>query len=540
MTKIIDQIDQLFSPWNKSDSPGCALAIVHNSKIVYQRGYGMANLEHDVPIAPNSVFDIGSTSKQFTAMCIALLDRQGQLSLNDSVQQYIPEISNPSIKIQHLIHHTSGLRDYADLWDLAGITYGNHYSDEDALALITRQKSLIFEAGTQWRYSNSGYFLLAQIVRRVSKKSLRLFAEEHIFKPLGMNSTHFHDDFTEIIKNKACGYFPKERGGFQNRMSLQNVVGAGGLHTTVEDLCRWDQNFYRNQLGDCGQDLIEQVTTSAKIENRDIGYGFGLSIGKYRGTRGLGHSGAWKGYGSQMIRLPDHNFAVICLTNLETVSETVRPHWLALQIIHLYLEQEFTEAATIYPAHLIEPINVSATELNEKIGFYRNTTTGSIREIKLKNETLMMKQDSLERLLIPIAANQFRLLEGNGSLFHGNILYEFPVDSPQMLIQTEINGNIQTSVCEKLSTNLSLRLPDYLGNYDSDELKANKQIILEDDQLYIQGRHTPTLLLVSIGPDSFFMPESGNQLEFLRDPDHRVIAFTLHGDSIGQLHFTKA
>jgi CubicO group peptidase (beta-lactamase class C family) len=540
MKKIIDRVDQLFAPWNKPDSPGFAIAIVQNSKIVYKRGYGMANLEYDIPITPNSLFDIGSTSKQFTAMCIALLDYQKLLSLNDSVQQYIPEITNHSIKIQHLVYHTSGLRDYTDLWDLAGITYGNHYSDEDILALITRQKSLIFEAGSQWRYSNSGYFLLAEIVKRVSKKSLRQFAEENIFKPLGMNCTHFHDDFAEIVKNRADGYLPKESGGFEVKMSLQNVVGPGGLHTTVEDLCLWDQNFYRNQLGDCGQNLIEQITTSAKIENRDVGYGFGLSIGKYRGARGLSHSGAWKGYGSQMIRLPDHNFAVICLTNLETILETVRPHWLALQIVDLYLEQEFTEASPIYPAHSIKPINVPATELRDKIGFYRSTTTRSIREIKIKNETLMMKQPSLERPLIPIAANQFRLLEGDSSLVYRNVLYEFPVDSRQMLIQTQIDGDIQTSVWEKLSSNPSIQLTDYLGSYYSDELESNKQIIMEDDNLYIRGRHTPTLLLTSLGQDLFFKPESGNELEFLRDSDHRVIAFTIYGDSIGQLYFTKA
>lgn len=241
-----------------------------------------------------------------------------------------------------------------------------------------------------------------------------------------------------------------------------------------------------------------------------------------------------------MIRLPDHNFTVICLTNLETVLETVRPHWLALQIVDLYLEQEFTEASPIYPAHSIKPIKLPATKLRDKIGLYRSTTTGSIREIKIKNETLMMKQPSLERPLIPIAANQFRVLEGDSSLVYGNVLYEFPVDSLQMLIQTEVGGDIQTSVWEKLSSNQSIQLTDYLGSYYSEELESNKQIILEDDNLYIRGRHTPTVLLTSLGQDLFFMTESGDQLEFLRDSDHRVIAFSLHGDSIGQLYFTKA
>lgn len=188
MSSIISKVDQLFTQWDKSDSPGCALAIIQNGEIIYKRGYGMANLEYNIPISPNSVFDIGSTSKQFTAMCIALLARQNLLSLDDELQQYMSEIPryDRPITIRHLIHHTSGLRDYADLWDVAGITYGNHYSDKDILALIARQKGLNFQPGKEWRYSNSGYFLLAQIVKRVSGKSLRIFAEDNIFAPLGM------------------------------------------------------------------------------------------------------------------------------------------------------------------------------------------------------------------------------------------------------------------------------------------------------------------------------------------------------------------
>jgi CubicO group peptidase (beta-lactamase class C family) len=538
MSSLTTQVDELFTQWDKPDSPGCALAIVRDGEIIYKRGYGMANLEYNIPISPNSVFDIGSTSKQFTAMCIALLARQNLLSLGDRLQQFIPEIPqyDRPIAIRQLIHHTSGLRDYTDLWDVAGITYGNHYSDEDILALIARQKSLNFQPGTEWRYSNSGYFLLAQIVKRVSGKSLKIFAEDNIFAPLGMKSTHFHDDFREIVKNRADGHLPKEGGGFQIEMSLQNVVGAGGLLTTVEDLSLWDRNFYCNQLGGYGQDLIEQITTPAKVKNNELAYAFGLSIGKHRGSKILSHSGSWKGYRSQMIRFPDRHFSVICLTNLEPVI----PHWLALQIADLYLEHEFTEAAKIYASSLVQSIDLPVTELENKVGFYRSATTGNIREIEIKNEMLVMRIVPLEYQLLPIAANQFRLLDGNnGDLAYGYMVYEFPTGGDRMLVHTDTDNSVETSVWERLSADESIQFTDYLGTYYSDELEASKQIILDDDKLHIQGRHTSTSLMKSIGRDLFFMSEWGARLEFLRDANDRVIAFNFYFSTIGRIHFTK-
>lgn len=193
---VTAKVDQLFAQWNESDSPGCALGIVEDGRLIYERGYGMANLDHDIPISPQTVFDIESMSKQFTAMSILLLARQGKLSLDDEIQEYVPELPRyqSPITIRHLIDHTSGIRDYAQLGALAvGMHYEN-LTDEDILGLIARQKELNFKPGAESLYSSSGYFLLGLIVKRVSGKSLGEFAAEHIFQPLGMNSTHFDVD----------------------------------------------------------------------------------------------------------------------------------------------------------------------------------------------------------------------------------------------------------------------------------------------------------------------------------------------------------
>src|SRR2546426_157567 len=190
-----EQVDKLFARWDKPDSPGCALAIIKNGQVIYKRGYGMADLERAVPITTTSVFDVGSISKQFTAMSIALLMKQGKLSLDDDIRKYIPEIPNYGVRItiRNLIYHTSGIRDYVPLMALAEMPSENHYTYQQLISLLAGQKELNFKPGEEHFYSNSGYLLLGQVVRQASGKSLREFAEENIFKPLGMNNTRFLD-----------------------------------------------------------------------------------------------------------------------------------------------------------------------------------------------------------------------------------------------------------------------------------------------------------------------------------------------------------
>jgi CubicO group peptidase (beta-lactamase class C family) len=248
--KKTDAVDKLFSQWDKKDSPGCALAVVKDGKIIYKQGYGLANLELNIPITPQSVFYIGSVSKQFVTMCIALLAKQKKLSLDDDIRKFVPELPDygPPITVRHLIHHTSGLRDYLTLLGIAGIDYGTYHQD-DVVELVARQRELNFAPGEEYLYSNSGYFLLAVIAERASGKSLREFAEENIFKPLGMKNSHFHDDYRMLIKKRASGYFPDGKGKYRNFISTFDCVGSGGLFTSVEDLFLWDQNFYHHKVG---------------------------------------------------------------------------------------------------------------------------------------------------------------------------------------------------------------------------------------------------------------------------------------------------
>src|SRR5215472_9551553 len=236
------KVDKVFEKWNRTDSPGCALGIYKDGQIVYKHGYGMANLNDDVPITPATVFHVASLSKQFTAASILLLAQEGKLSLDDPVRKYIPELpdSEAPVTIRQLIHHTSGLRDQWDLLGLAGWRYSlDLITDDDVLSVVTRQKDLNFPPGSKHLYSNTGYTLLAQIVKRVSGQSFREFTTARIFAPLGMTNTHFRDNHAEIVKNMAYGYEP---AGDMFSISITNfdTVGATSLLTTVEDLVKWD------------------------------------------------------------------------------------------------------------------------------------------------------------------------------------------------------------------------------------------------------------------------------------------------------------
>jgi CubicO group peptidase (beta-lactamase class C family) len=341
------EVDRLFAPWDRPDSPGCALGVLQNGRSIYERGYGMANLDYGIPNGPTMVYYIGSDSKQFTAASIALLALEGRLSLDDDIRQYIPEMSDygTPITIRQLLHHTSGLRDIYTLMELAGLPLENVFSDSEAIALLARQKSLNFPPGTEYLYSNSGYFLLAQIVKRVTGVSLRVFADERIFRPLGMTHTHFHDDPGHVMPNRAMSYESDGRGGY--RISyLQNFdkIGAGGLYSTVEDLAKWDENFYTHRVG--GEPLQQLLLTRGVLANGDtIAYALGNELGRYRGLRIVEHGGSMMGYRAHILRFPDEHFTVIETCNLGSID----PGRLARAVAAVYLGDRMTPEGAELP-----------------------------------------------------------------------------------------------------------------------------------------------------------------------------------------------
>ena len=403
------KVDRLFAQWDREDSPGCALAVVKDGKIVYKKGYGMANLELGVPISPESVFYTGSVSKQFVAMCIALLAYRGKISLDDDIREYIPEMPDYGmpITIRHLIHHSGGIRDYLELESIAGIPFGNFHK-QDVLNLLSWQKELNFNPGNIHIYSNSGYFLLGVIIERASGLSLREFADKNIFQPLGMKNSRFHDDYEELIKNRATGYYEMEQGRYRNFISTFDCVGSGGLFTSVEDLYLWDQNFSHHRVG--GKEIFRLMHTQGVLEGgRKIEYAFGLNIREYRGLDIVEHSGSLGGYRAEFLRFPLQRFSVIILSNLDSIA----PSQLARQVADLYLEGEFKEdkpkPRKRKPAKTIT-FQIPEETLEGYTGHFYSQEVQAIFQILFEDGKLYLRRPGGQSLFMqPIGKDQFKV-----------------------------------------------------------------------------------------------------------------------------------
>ena len=346
------KIDQLFSEWNRSDSPGAALAIVKDDEIIYKRGYGTANLEYDIPITTTTIFDIASVSKQFAGFAIATLSHEGKFSLDDDIRTYLPDVPDfgSTITIRHLLHHTSGLRDWVQSLVIAGDMMDDVISFKHILKMARHQKALNFEPGAKFLYSNTGYNLLAEIVETVTGDSFREWTDTHIFKSLGMANSHFHDDYEMILKNRAYSYQSVENGGYKHAVNNTTALGSSSLYSTVEDLAKWILNFDDTRIGE--QAVIEQMHQRGVLNNGEqIDYAFGLNIGEYRGLRTVGHSGSWRGFRSHLIRFLDQRFGVVILCNLDTFN----PLNLAKKVADLYLTDILAPVEASEPEKALEP-----------------------------------------------------------------------------------------------------------------------------------------------------------------------------------------
>lgn len=535
------RIDALFAEWDRPDSPGCALGVIRDGRFIYRRGYGMANLEDGLPITSESVFRIGSTSKQFTAACLALLEEDGTLSLDDPIRKFFPEMPAyaEKITIRHLIHHTSGIRDYLTLWSIAGEREDDFFVDGEVVELLARQKELNFEPGNEHLYSNSGYFLLSQLVLRVTGKTLRTFAEERIFGPLGMSDTHFHDDHTMIVKNRAVGYAPKEDDGFQISMTTLDMVGDGGVFTTVEDLSLWDQNFYLNKLGKGGQTLLDRIQTRGVLNSGEkLEYAFGLGIGTYRGLKTVSHGGAFVGYRADMIRFPDQKFTVICLSNLSTFN----PTGMARKVADIYLAGEFSEEArpaAQAPGLKKSVVKPTAEELDRKTGLYYSKDRDSFWRLVVEDGKLVIRAPTASFPLSPMSPALFSAEDLPFSLE-----IEFREDFGGNPVALELRQEgVPPLMFERIVPfePSETQLRAYAGEYYSDEVRAAYRIILQEGRLRLEHANPfkdyPREPLDPVLIDRFQV--GGLKVNFHRSASGVVESFTLDAGRVKNIRFER-
>ena len=412
------RVDRIFAQWDRWDSPGCAAALYREDKVLYARGYGMADLEHNVPITPQTVFYAGSVSKQFTAFAAALAIQQGHVGLDDSIRKHLPELPAyaDAITVRHLVHHTSGLRDFYTLLSIAGRRQDSLFDNPSILRIAARQKALNFPPGADYLYSNTGYTLLAMIVGRATKMSFGEFTKTQIFDPLGMTVSHFGDDASKLVRDRAYGYTWGPKGEPRLDTPGGERVCAGGLFTNVRDLLRWDQNFYSARVG--GRALIEQAEApGALASGKPLTYAWGLQIGKYRGLRVIEHGGSLGGYRAHLARYPDQHFSVAVLCNLSSIT----PGTLVQQIADVVLVDRLTEPKRAaqpaapagrggQPADAAAPVSDAIGSPEDAAGVYVSDEIDATFTVTARDGRLMLQRgDDLEPQVLQRAPDgQFR------------------------------------------------------------------------------------------------------------------------------------
>ncbi|WP_394841417.1 beta-lactamase family protein [Pendulispora brunnea] len=518
------KVDSVFARFTPA-TPGCAVGIYRAGQVVFSRGYGMADLEHGVPIRPNTVFDIASVSKQFTATAIVLLVQDGKLSLDDGIRKFLPELPEYTapITVRHLLQHTSGLRDYPDLLLLEGFDIQDVTTDYDALWAIIHQRALNFAPGTAWAYSNSGYFLASLIVKRVSGETLAAFSKRRIFDPLGMTHTHFHDDPAALVPNRALGYTPLEADKYGVVWSGFSQTGDGAVMTTVEDLARWDANFYEPKLG--GPKLLEALRTSGKLTNgRPTSYGMGLQFDSVRGIAHESHSGGWVGYKAHLERLPSERWSVAVLCNGDNVpaSELAEGVFAAIDPRFRSDEPEGTTA--------------SAPPLEPFTGEYVDPVSLDARRFSVENGALVFRRGwsgGNAQTLVPLGPRMFRAKGGIAR-------YEFVGDASgkPARVQRFVDGEEPTTyerTAARFTPNAK-ELEIYAGRYTSDEMRHDASVQIIGDNLYFGpwGRR-PTIRLTPVRPDGFHAGATG--FFFERDRAGKVIGLRLWDERSRNIRF---
>src|SRR5262245_44769956 len=529
------KVDAIFAQYEKADSPGCALGVIKDGKLLYARGYGMANLEHNIPNGPKMAYDIGSTSKQFTAAGILLLAQRGKLSLDDDARKHVTELPayQKPITIRNLVHHTSGLRDYLTLFSLAGVNFDDTTTEKDALDVIARQKALNFTPGDEWLYSNSGYFLLSVVIKRASGKSFAEFAKENIFDPLGMKHTLILDNHKRIVPMRATGYSPNRGGGFQIEMSNFEQTGDGAVQTSIEDLLLWDQNFYEPKVG--GKDFLVQMHAVGALNNGEKhDYASGLMVGEYKGLRRVSHGGAWAGYRAELARFPDQKFSVACLCNLSATN----PSALAMRVADVYLAEPMKALELKRPmtgGGLNVVFVIAEEKLKEKAGVYRSLTNGELRRVMLRDGKLRIDaftQFSSE--LKPFTETQFIIAGQEGAVV------EFGSAGGKAQLRLSRN-NRKPDAFEQVEAfePRAGQLNEFAGSYYSEELNTTYKMSVEEGRLFVIDRNGVKRSLAPTIRDSFAII-SGPQFEFSRDAAGKVSGFGVHAGRIRNVRFSKS
>ncbi|MBI4908835.1 MAG: serine hydrolase [Acidobacteria bacterium] len=522
-------IDALFEQWNKADSPGCAVGVVKEGKVVHQKGYGSANLEYGAPITPQTAFYLGSTSKEFTGMSILLLLVQGRMKLDDPIRKFLPDLPAymQPVTVRHLLEHSSGIRDYHGLWTLTGPEDDAPLKDSQVMEMLRRQNGLQFQPGEEFLYSNSNYFLLAQILRPAALRHLRDFAKEFLFQPLGLTATRYYDNRFQLLPKRATGYSPNtgvEGGpapGFRINTATVDVVGDGGVFTTLEDVFRWFK-FLESPQG-AGAQALKLMVTPAKLNSGDTAeYGRGMMLKQLRGLDIWSHAGGLRGYRSEILWVPSRKVGAAVLCNTSNITPAIYARLAANAFL--------TDVAAV------ETPVLTQAELARKAGSFFDAVTGDIVQIAPQGRVLGLNYNGTTLTMLQQTKMRFRSV--NAPL---DLEIEFKdagdKDEPRFLrVESETNRVVKWERMDARPVQL-LDARQYEGIYKCGEVQSQLDVRFFDGKLLLEQAGTAIGEMQLVRTDQFRL---GTMTLFLsRNAEKKVTGFRLNTGRVRGLEFTR-
>lgn len=495
----LSQIEKVFNQY-RAENPGCQLSISRNGQLIFSKAWGMADLERNVPLTGNSILEAGSVSKQFVAASILLLEQQGKLSLDDDVRKYIPELPvyGSPIRLRHMLHHTSGLRDWGSVAALTGWPRSRKfYSNDDALEIIARQKQLNNKPGDEYIYSNSNYNLFAIIVQRVSGLSLAAFTKKYIFEPAGMTHTQWRDDPNRIVPNRAIAY-SKNDSSYETDMPNEYVYGNGGLLTTTEDLLKWCNYYQQGKLGTPSL-LAKQVQTDPLNNGAMNNYAAGLVIQKVMGWNVISHSGSTAGYRAYIETFPDLGISLALLSNNSQFS---------LLSVVTNVSKIFVADKTAGGLQYETLIELPGPKLKNFAGMYRNDRDNSIFNLSVINKNILLDSSVVLKTLSEnlLRADNYNLL------LKGNDVWMIPDSHMDTIHFTKVNP-VHLSVQD---------LKVYEGTYFSEETNSAVSIHLENEGLMIHVKPGDVYPLLPTYKDAFSINDMDCYVQYSRTTDNKI------------------
>lgn len=499
-------------------APGCAAAVSLNGDVVFQKAFGLADLEHNVPNTTQTIFESGSVAKQFTAAALVLLQQEGKLSLDDPVRKHIPELPDygSPLTIRHLLNHTAGLRDWGTVMSLTGAGRGDRVITMDlAFDVITHQRALDFTPGSEYSYSNSGYNLAAIIIERVSKQKYPAFVEERLFKPLGMKNSSWRDDYQRVVPGRAQAYARQGNGPWRLNMPFMNVYGNGGMLTTVGDWMKWNAMLDSHSLG---VSLVNALETRGVLnDGRKIAYALGLTVDTYKGLKDVSHGGATAGYQTFLARYPDNKVSVGVMCNGTSPSAGGIAASITDEIFGPFPESAKTEAA-----------KVSEDELKKFVGVWRNEKTHMPARFTIQNG---VSRWSGARV-VPMGGGQFTV--GDNQL-----KFTFDKDGKPMFAETiDSDGEVRRFIAETEWTPTPEDLASFKGAWFSEEAGATFTVAVEGDKAFIKQRPATSLQMQPIYKDHF--DAQGFVVWFTRDKNGKVNGLHVGASRMRDMPFVRA